>query len=108
MKRLYKTEFHAAHRIEGHPKCGWTHGHSYQLQVEVDFDEYKWIDFAVIKQVVEVAIAPYDHVDIGDMTVERLARTLQLKLAKWFEPLIGVGGSVTVELWETSHFGVRT
>lgn len=107
MKRLYKTEFHTAHHIEGHEKCGRTHGHSYQLRVEVDFDEFEWVDFTDLKSRIEVAIEPYDHCDIGDITCERLARILQTRIKSTLKPIMPEDYDVTVELWETSHFGVR-
>lgn len=35
--------FSAAHRLEGHPKCGRLHGHNYKVIIEVTTDE-SWVD----------------------------------------------------------------
>lgn len=65
--------FCAAHRIEGHPKCGRLHGHNYKIQVTVarpahkalgigDVDDMGFIiDFGVLKTFVKEATEVLDH-----------------------------------------------
>lgn len=113
MKRIYKTEFHAAHYIKDHPRCGVMHGHSYQLKVSLDFEEDIWVDFADLKKLVDEILKPYDHTSLGNMTCERLAREIREVIAHRVNELFDVPEyrttidcTVTVELWETSDFGV--
>lgn len=59
-----KFTFSAAHRLEGHAKCGRLHGHNYVLEIEVDSTKLKQgmvADFAVIDQVVKPLIDELDH-----------------------------------------------
>ena len=115
MKRIYSCEFHAAHHIENHPRCGKTHGHSYQLRVEIEVvkPEDLWIDFHDIADVVDKTVAIYDHTDMGHMTAETLAENLRKEIATEMFAKLAMTVTcswpiVTVELWETSEFGVRT
>ena len=60
--------FSAAHRIEGHPKCGRLHGHNYKVIVEVRRrdrdsvdDKGMVIDFGDLDNVVKPIINRFDH-----------------------------------------------
>jgi 6-pyruvoyltetrahydropterin/6-carboxytetrahydropterin synthase len=56
--------FSAAHRLEGHPKCGRLHGHNYKVVVELtgDIEGGRWImDFGDLDQIVKPIIASMDH-----------------------------------------------
>jgi 6-pyruvoyltetrahydropterin/6-carboxytetrahydropterin synthase len=57
-------EFSAAHRLEGHPKCGRLHGHNYRLKVilsaEVSYDGMV-MDFANVDLIVKPLIDLLDH-----------------------------------------------
>jgi 6-pyruvoyltetrahydropterin/6-carboxytetrahydropterin synthase len=63
------TEFHfsAAHRLEGHPKCGRMHGHNYRVVItvaspKVGLDAMGFIiDFGMLKKVVNPIIDNLDH-----------------------------------------------
>ncbi|RLE67023.1 MAG: hypothetical protein DRJ38_00185 [Thermoprotei archaeon] len=101
MKRIYKTYFHAAHRIEGHPKCGRTHGHTYHLEVVIDIDG--WIDFHDVKMLTWEVVKWYDHEDLGNMTCEQLALCILRKLWTVFPK----ANEITVRLFETPEFGVE-
>jgi 6-pyruvoyltetrahydropterin/6-carboxytetrahydropterin synthase len=67
--------FSAAHRIEGHPKCGRLHGHNYRvditvahpvspraMQAEHQLDASGFIiDFGELKKIVNVTLDNLDH-----------------------------------------------
>lgn len=59
-------DFCAAHRVEGHPKCGRLHGHNYSVSVEIaaeTLDQQGFvIDFGVAKKVFKKYIDDnWDH-----------------------------------------------
>jgi len=58
-------EFSAAHRVEGHPKCGRLHGHNYKVIVETNSDiipsDGMLIDYGILKEVVQPLIDAMDH-----------------------------------------------
>lgn len=60
--------FSAAHRIEGHAKCGRLHGHNYRVDVTVtetmgsSLDAYGFVlDFGVISRIVKPILEEWDH-----------------------------------------------
>ena len=58
--------FSAAHRLEGHPKCGRLHGHNYRLLVTITSDDMDtqmgWImDFGDLDKVVKPILDDVDH-----------------------------------------------
>jgi 6-pyruvoyltetrahydropterin/6-carboxytetrahydropterin synthase len=56
--------FEAAHRLEGHPKCGRLHGHSYLVKVTITAPELRdgmVIDFGTLDQFVKPLIDKMDH-----------------------------------------------
>lgn len=56
--------FSAAHRIEGHPKCGRLHGHNYKVVVLLRGTMDKSgmiIDFGVVDRIVKPIIDEMDH-----------------------------------------------
>ena len=102
MKRIYKTYFHAAHHIEGHPRCGFTHGHTYHVEVVVD--QKDWVDFHVIRTKVELVLSRYDHKDLGAMTCEELAERILEDLKRDAFPN---AKSIRLRVFETPEFGVE-
>jgi 6-pyruvoyltetrahydropterin/6-carboxytetrahydropterin synthase len=58
-------EFSAAHRVEGHPKCGRLHGHNYLVTVEIYSDiipsDGMLVDYGAMKQIVQPLIDAMDH-----------------------------------------------
>ena len=99
--RIYRTEFHCAHFISGHPTCGSLHGHTYKLVVKVATKE--WLDFHDLKQKADSVVIEFDHRDLGDMTCEDLAKQILYQLRTVF-PTMGV----KIQLFETSEFGVES
>lgn len=57
--------FSAAHRLEGHPKCGRLHGHNYKIVVYLETDVLSsqgWImDFGDLDQFVKPIVEELDH-----------------------------------------------
>lgn len=65
--------FSAAHRVEGHPKCGRLHGHNYKLIVTVARPAHKAlgignvddmgfvIDFGILKPIIKKVVGLVDH-----------------------------------------------
>lgn len=57
--------FSAAHRIEGHPKCGRLHGHNYVVTVQLfgirDADTGMLLDYGLLDEVVKPLIDSFDH-----------------------------------------------
>ena len=60
-----KYNFSAAHRLEGHPKCGRLHGHNYEVEVLVSVMKLPvegWImDYAQLDALVKPVIEELDH-----------------------------------------------
>lgn len=58
-------EFSAAHRVEGHPKCGRLHGHNYKVNVELDSEiipsDGMLVDYGILKEIVQPLIDAMDH-----------------------------------------------
>lgn len=105
MWKIYKvTTFEAAHRLEGHPKCGKLHGHSYKLEVWADSStlEKKFgfvMDFHWISDVAK----KYDHSDIVlDKSCEELAQTIAKQLVDKARDNGCDLSKLTVRLWETA------
>lgn len=56
--------FSAAHRLEGHPKCGRLHGHNYLLQVWLAADELEdgmVMDFNDVGSIIKDIVGDMDH-----------------------------------------------
>lgn len=57
--------FCAAHRIEGHPKCGRLHGHNYRVEVSITGDADRAtgmvMDYANLDTIVKPLIDQFDH-----------------------------------------------
>jgi 6-pyruvoyltetrahydropterin/6-carboxytetrahydropterin synthase len=57
--------FSAAHRLEGHPKCGRMHGHNYEVEVSITVDRLpkeEWVlDYAQLDAIVKPMIDEMDH-----------------------------------------------
>ena len=60
-----KYSFSAAHRIEGHPKCGRLHGHNYEVTVELSGNHLPpdgmLMDYARLDDFVKPIIQLMDH-----------------------------------------------
>lgn len=57
--------FSAAHRLEGHPKCGRLHGHNYKVIVGIESTsslKQGWVlDYGVVDSIVKPILEPFDH-----------------------------------------------
>lgn len=109
-----KRRFSAAHRLEGHPgKCASLHGHTWMVEAIFTAQELDGlgmtIDFDRAAELLEQAIAPYDHTYLNELvrfadlnpTAENVARAI-------FEDITGdlatryPGVSLeTVTVWES-------
>jgi 6-pyruvoyl-tetrahydropterin synthase len=99
-QRIYRSTFEAGHFIDGHPKCGVQHGHSYHLSVAIDSNFSKWYDFADLKSEIDNHVQiQYDHQFLGNVSAEQLAT----RIAKH---LTSIGYAGYLELFETEKFGV--
>lgn len=59
-----KYEFSAAHRIEGHPKCGRLHGHNYTVTVELQGQvaaDGMVVDYGLMDVIIKPLIDAFDH-----------------------------------------------
>lgn len=103
------TVFSAAHRIEGHPRCGRIHGHNYRVCVwlrearpmEIDLDELEaWLRRNVFErfdhQYLNEALAGGGD-ELPSVTSEELARLVAEELSKRYP-----GRVLRVEVCETS------
>lgn len=104
MKRIYKTSFDAAHKIEGHKKCGQLHGHTYHVIIKIEESNPKnWVDFHIIKEKADSTINSfYDHKNLGSCTCEQIAKDIHDRLFPKFKL-----GDISVTVFETEHFGVE-
>ena len=105
------TMFSAAHRIEGHPRCGRVHGHNYRLCIWLREEEPMEIDLDVLEewlrrevygrmdhQYLNRVLAPLlgGGEELGTVTSEDIARLV----AGWLEELYP-GRVIRVEVCET-------
>lgn len=76
-------EFHidSSHQLDGHPKCGRLHGHTYRIEVVLEGDEDERgmvLDFADFRKEVDAFLEHLDHAHLNEFievpTVENLAR----------------------------------
>ena len=81
------TEFSAAHRIEGHPRCGRIHGHNYRVCVEIAEDEPMGIDLDYLQEWLRANVyEAFDHQYLNEVfgssrvTSEDIARDIADRL----------------------------
>lgn len=86
--------FSAAHRIEGHPKCGRMHGHNYRVVVNVAGPvgpDGMVLDFGELDKVVKPLFEAFDHryiVSDQNVTAEDEYAELALKRGDAIHPNI--------------------
>ncbi|MBI2863867.1 MAG: 6-carboxytetrahydropterin synthase [Chloroflexi bacterium] len=95
---IYKrTDFEAAHKLEGHPKCGVLHGHSYKVEVWLTGTPTgPWgfvSDFGGIKEY----FRQFDH---SDAVITKSAEILALEAAAHFKT--DNVTKVVVRIWESA------
>ncbi len=99
--------FAAAHRVQGHPKCGRLHGHNYRVEVHLGASELDGqsmvLDFGDLDRVVKPLVDELDHryivsasnlaggdpyykaaIDCGDVIELDIAATTAECLAEYF------------------------
>ncbi|HVQ25204.1 MAG TPA: 6-carboxytetrahydropterin synthase [Planctomycetota bacterium] len=86
--RLGVTDYiDCAHLLEGHPKCGRLHGHTYRIEMTVEGETTSGmlLDFAELKQQLREVLARYDHRHWNDFldypTVENICERLAGEIA---------------------------
>lgn len=106
MYRITKEiQLDSAHRLEGHPKCGIVHGHTYRLEVEIEGERLNdyglLLDFGTIKELLSV----YDHRMLNDFleypTAERLAYYFWEEIETYCMMLPHKPTCSAVRVWET-------
>lgn len=123
--------FCAAHRLEGHPKCGRLHGHNYKVVVYLSTYELKQgmvLDFGLLDRACKPIIDELDHrylisetnrasncpyapiareqghardLDIDYTTAEEISLYLQKEISAWLLEVESLDGDVQVWVWET-------
>jgi len=85
--RLGVTDYiDCAHLLEGHPKCGRLHGHTYRIEMTVEGETTSGmlLDFAELKQQLREVLARYDHRHWNDFlefpSVENICELLATQL----------------------------
>ena len=128
MRRIYRTEVHAAHCIPGHESCGQIHGHAYQIEVKLSsVPHYDFVDFHDIRKFCEEIINEFDHRNISEPlihedgitipainTAEQLTEYLHEGITiAWEEylsnrrPGKAHAAHVEIQVFETSKFGAE-
>ena len=86
--RLGVTDYiDCAHLLEGHPKCGRLHGHTYRIEMTVEGEtkDGMLLDFAELKQQLRSVLARYDHRHWNEFidypTVENICERLAGEIA---------------------------
>ena len=104
------TEFSAAHRIEGHPRCGRIHGHNYRVCIVLWEREPMEIDLDVLEEWLHRNVfSRFDHQylnrllagdggELPTVTSEDLARMIAGELDRLYP-----GRVVEVEVCETRN-----
>jgi 6-pyruvoyltetrahydropterin/6-carboxytetrahydropterin synthase len=85
--KLGLTEYvDCAHFLNGHPKCGRIHGHTYRVDVTIEGEKKDGmvVDFAELRDTVRRVLAPYDHRSWNDVldypSVENICELLSRNL----------------------------
>jgi len=106
MFTVYKTTtFESAHLLEGHPKCGKLHGHSYKAEFWVTTEALTEphgfvIDFHFFSDLAKT----YDHSDIViKISCEELAEAFCEQVRNQMSAQSnGLGAKIKVRIWETA------
>ena len=106
MFTIYKTtSFESAHLLEGHPKCGKLHGHSYKAEFWVTtgalVKPYGFVlDFHTLSDIVK----QYDHSDVViKVSCETLCKDIAEQVSNKLENQTNVWDArVKVRIWETA------
>ena len=107
------TEFSAAHRIKGHPRCGRIHGHNYRVCVGVSEEKPLEVDLDALEEWLEEHVYNrFDHQylnrllggekELDTVTSEDLARIIAEELEKAFPRRL-----VYVEVCETDELCIE-
>lgn len=122
MKLIYKTSIDCAHSIPDSPdlitkKCARQHGHTYNMEFSFDLPSLKkyltkkedsFIDFAVIKDLVQEVVDKYDHQSLNQFnifTVEQLCLMVKAQLVTKLK--YQNDNAITLRIFETAKYGVE-
>ncbi len=89
-----------AHFLPGHPRCGAIHGHTYKIELIIEGrnETGMIVDFAVLRQRLQEALARYDHRSLNDFleypSVENICELLKGNLDRLLEH------PFTLRVWE--------
>ena len=121
VRKVYVTKratFEAAHHLCNYDgKCGYTHGHSYKLEVtfvgETDLNNSTSVNYAedsmvcnfsyLKKLLEEVAVSKYDHCDLNLFFDQPTAEVIAVQIFDDLKSRIGNSNYAvySVKLWET-------
>jgi len=103
------TEFSAAHRIEGHPRCGRIHGHNYRVCIWLREDRVMGIDLDELEEWLRRNVfMRFDHQFLNEVLGKETVTSedLALLIAEELEKTYG-GRIERVEVCETRDLCVE-
>jgi 6-pyruvoyltetrahydropterin/6-carboxytetrahydropterin synthase len=86
MKLGLTEHIDCAHFLEGHPKCGRMHGHTYRVDLVIEGETRNGmvVDFGDLREMVRRVLGPFDHILWNDFlkypSVENISELLREKL----------------------------
>jgi 6-pyruvoyltetrahydropterin/6-carboxytetrahydropterin synthase len=111
-----KTQFSAAHRLEGHPgKCSRLHGHTWFVEAvfcsEATGSDGMVADFEQVGGVLDEVVDPFDHVCLNDIapfdemppTAENVARVVFAGIAERVTSSVMNAKLESVTVWESGE-----
>jgi 6-pyruvoyltetrahydropterin/6-carboxytetrahydropterin synthase len=112
--------FSGAHTLPGVPQCERMHGHNWRVRVTVRVesdtlgDAGIGVDFRLVAQSAEQAVADFDHAYLNDLTpfrtqppsAERVAAVICDRVRTHLATEAPTARVEHVDVWETPHFRV--
>ena len=95
---VYKrTDFESAHKLEGHPKCGVLHGHSYKVEVWITGRPTGPWNFVYDFTEIKAYFRQFDH---SDVIITKSAEAMAVEAAGHFKRDNVM--KVVVRIWESA------
>jgi 6-pyruvoyltetrahydropterin/6-carboxytetrahydropterin synthase len=115
-----ETMFSGAHTLPGVPQCERMHGHNWRVRVTVHVDAGALdssgigVDFRVVEQAAQRAVADFDHAYLNDLepfrkaapSAERVAAVVGERVRRQLTAEAPGARVDHVDVWETPHFRV--